>query len=267
MPFKYVEAAFGGYEVPNAQAASVSATLNVADEHPDVTISQVLPSLAGDPAGPNKPSAFRISFAPPIDPASFDVSDLSLATSSATSPALGVLVPVVPGSEYTVPVAASGDGTLTLTTTAGATCAAGHFSAGCDAGFESDPPTYDDNEIEWDQTGPTVSIVPAAGQLVPSATSPILFTVEFGETFTTAPIGFDASDVDLSASTAPGTLIAEVTQPDLLVGDVHHRPTRAGHLVLQARSWYVVAVSVGRRDRSPDVRQHGDRDDSRQRPW
>ena len=78
------------YEVPDAKSHATSVAFNVVDSHPDVTVSQILPGPAGDPAGPNKPSGFTITFAQPIDPASFDVADLSLATSSATSPGFGV---------------------------------------------------------------------------------------------------------------------------------------------------------------------------------
>jgi LPXTG-motif cell wall-anchored protein len=204
------------YEVPNALATSTSLTFNVKDSHPDVTISQILPSKAGDPAGPNKPSGFKITFSEQIDPASFDASDLSLTTSSATGPGLGLLTPVTPGLVYTVPVTATGDGTLKLTMNAGAACAATHFSGSCDSGFDSDAPTYDDNEIEWDQTAPTVTIDKKDTQDDPTNASPIVFTVKFSDTISTAPIGFDEDDVDLTTSTAGGTLVATVNQPSII---------------------------------------------------
>ena len=138
----------GEYEIPTALASSISVTFNVVDTHPDVTIEQILPSLAGDPAGPNKPSGFKITFGEPIDPASFDASDLSLATSSASGAALGLLVPVTPGLVYTVPVTATGDGTITLTMATGGACAAGHFSGSCESGYDSEAPVNTDNEIE-----------------------------------------------------------------------------------------------------------------------
>src|SRR5688572_13011152 len=99
------------YEVPNALSDTGQVEFNVEDAHPDVTISQILPSQAGDPAGPNKPSGFRISFSEPVE--GFDVSDLDLSTSSASGSAFGLFTPIT-ASEYTVAVTATGDGTITL---------------------------------------------------------------------------------------------------------------------------------------------------------
>ena len=117
---------------------------------------------------------------------------------------------------YTVAVTATGDGTLTLTMAAGAACVAGHFSGACDSGFDSSAPSYSDNEIAWDQTKPTVTIDQAVGQADPTSSAPVLFTVVFDETISTAPIGFDASDLTFTGSTVGGTLVATVTQPSLV---------------------------------------------------
>ncbi len=199
------------YELPNALATSTSLTLNVTDQHPDVTISQILPSQAGDPAGPNKPSGFRISFSEPVE--GFDVTDLSLSTSSATGPGFGLFTPVT-ASEYTVLVTATSDGKIKLTMNAGAAYALGHPG---DSAYDNDAPVYDDNEIEWDQTGPTVTIDKKVGQADPTSGTDVVFTVKFSDTISTAPVGFDDVDVDLSASTTgPGTHVSDVTQPSLL---------------------------------------------------
>jgi hypothetical protein len=202
------------YEVPNALANSTSLTFNVKDGHPGVDISQVLPGPLGDPGGPNRPAIFKISFDDPIEPSSFDASDLSLTTSSATGPGLGLLTPIVPGSEYTVEVTATGDGTLKLQFT-GSAYAAGHDG---DAAFSVETPaSYSDNEIDWDQTGPTVTIDKKDTQDDPTNASTIVFTVKFSDTVSTAPIGFDENDVDLSSSTTgAGTHVSNVSQPDLL---------------------------------------------------
>jgi len=64
-----------------------------------------------------------------------------------------------------------------------------------------------DDESPVDTTAPTVAIEQAAGQIDPTATSPVLFTVVFSELV----VGFDASDVDTSASTTDGTLTPTVT--------------------------------------------------------
>jgi hypothetical protein len=58
-----------------------------------------------------------------------------------------------------------------------------------------------------DTTPPTVTINQATAQTDPTATSPINFTVTFSEPVT----GFDATDIDLSTSTATGTLTPTIT--------------------------------------------------------
>ncbi|MCB0983162.1 MAG: hypothetical protein KDB06_00775, partial [Ilumatobacter sp.] len=93
--------------------------------------------------------------------------------------------------------------------------AAGHGTSSCDSGYDNDPPTYTDNEIDWDQTGPTVSIAIAAGQGNPTSTSPIEFEVTIGETLTDAAVQLTAADIDITGS-AGGTLVANVTQPNAL---------------------------------------------------
>ena len=203
----------GEYEIPNALASSISVTFNVVDTHPDVTIEQIAPSLAGDPAGPNKPSGFKITFGEPIDPASFDTSDLSLGTSSATGAALGVLVPITPGLVYTVPVTASGDGTIRLTMAAGGACAAGHFSGSCESGYDSEAPVNTDNEISWDQTAPTATIVPEAGQPDPTSAPTVYFTLDVSDTISTAPLDIVGSEIGLSGTANPTTAV--VTWPDI----------------------------------------------------
>ncbi|NUT35491.1 MAG: hypothetical protein HOV79_20755 [Hamadaea sp.] len=54
---------------------------------------------------------------------------------------------------------------------------------------------------------PTVTVDQGTGQADPTSTAPVAFTVTFSEAVT----GFDAADVNLSASTAGGTLVAAVT--------------------------------------------------------
>jgi len=58
-----------------------------------------------------------------------------------------------------------------------------------------------------DTTPPTVTINQATAQTDPTATSPINFTVTFSEPVT----DFDATDIDLSTSTATGTLTPTIT--------------------------------------------------------
>jgi LPXTG-motif cell wall-anchored protein len=65
-----------------------------------------------------------------------------------------------------------------------------------------------DNTVTWTQPDPpSVTVNQGAGQIDPTSSSPIVFDVVFSEPV----IGFDSSDVDLSASTIGGTLTATVT--------------------------------------------------------
>ncbi|MCB2154659.1 S8 family serine peptidase [bacterium] len=65
-----------------------------------------------------------------------------------------------------------------------------------------------DNSVTYDNVSPTMdTLQAAAGQADPATTLPINFTVDFDEAIN----GFDASDVDTSASTASGTLTVGIT--------------------------------------------------------
>ena len=183
LPTVCVSVLLSGCESPGgAGLVPSSPRLTLIDTRPGVTISQFNAGSLGDPAGPNKPSGFRIVFDEPIDPASFAAADLAVQTSTASGASVGLITPTTPGVEYVVGVSATGDGTITLTTTAGAFCAAGHLSgSACDTGYESEAPLYTDNEIRWDQTGPSVTIDQDAGQADPTSASSITFTVVFSE--------------------------------------------------------------------------------------
>jgi hypothetical protein len=186
---------------PNLASASVDNSVQVKDTHPGVSVSQVAPGTPGDPAGPNKPSGFAISFEDAIDPASFDTLDLSLGTSDASGAALGPLVAVAPGLVYTVLASATGDGTIKLTVP-GAACAAGHYSGStCDSGYDTETPEYPDNEITWDGTSPTVTIDRGSNQSDPTSDGPIEFDVVFSEDVS----GFDGSKVTLGGTAGPTT--------------------------------------------------------------
>jgi hypothetical protein len=92
----------------------------------------------------------------------------------------------------------TGDGTVTASVGAGgASDLAGNGNAAS---------TSTDNSVTYDTTGPTVAVAPAAGQDDPSTRAPIVFAVTLSEPVT----GFDAADVGLGSSTAPGTLVAAV---------------------------------------------------------
>jgi hypothetical protein len=168
-----------GCEAPDGRLLAPSVHLTVLDLRPGVTISQIAPDVTGDPAGPNKPSGFRIVFDEPVE--SFSASDLSLQASTAGGASVGLFTPVS-GAEFTVHVTATGDGAITLTMAAGAACAVGHASGSvCEAGYESEAPVYADNEIRWDQTAPSVTINQGAGQADPTSASSVTFDVVFSE--------------------------------------------------------------------------------------
>lgn len=224
------------YEVPNALSASTSVTLNVKDTHPDVTITQTLPTALGDPAGPNKPSGFTITFGEPIDPASFTGGDLSLGTSTAPNAAAGPITAVTPGLAYVVPVTATGDGTITLTMAAGAVCAAGHFNATCDAGYASATPVYADHQIAWDQTAAKVTIEQQVTQADPTSTSPVEFTATFDE----AVVGFTTDDLSFSGTTAGGSLLATITGGPTSYDIAVSGMTTAGNVVVSVKAGAVV---------------------------
>src|SRR5262249_36834326 len=114
----------------------------------------------------------------------------------------GTLVANVSGSgaSYTVSVTGmNGTGTVIASIPGG--------SANDAAGNGNLVSTSGDNSVVFDNDPPTLTINQAAGQADPINTGPILFAVVFNEPVT----GFTALDVDLSASTAGGTLVASVS--------------------------------------------------------
>ena len=103
------------------------------------------------------------------DVADFDAADLTVTGTA------GATTPVVTGGPQVYNVAVSGmtsDGDVTLTFTGSATD---------EAGNANQAPTYGDNTVEYDTTGPTVDVDKALGQDDPTNASPINFTVEFNE--------------------------------------------------------------------------------------
>jgi hypothetical protein len=158
---------------------------------PSVTINQ-----ASGQADPTKtsPINFTVTFGEPVtDFATGDV------TFVGTSP--GTLVGTVTGSGTTYNVAVSGmtgSGTVIPRLLAGVA----HDAAG-NANTAS---TSSDNTVTYDVTAPTVPINQASGQADPTKTSPINFTVTFGEPVT----DFATGDVSF-IGTAPGTPVGTVT--------------------------------------------------------
>ncbi|KAB8142250.1 isopeptide-forming domain-containing fimbrial protein [Chloroflexia bacterium SDU3-3] len=168
-----------------------------------VTFDPVAPVVTGvirlDADPTNAASVqFQVTFAKAVT--GVDAGDFALTVSSIT----GASVTGVSGSgtTYTVTVGTgTGDGTLRLDVLANGSIAdsAGNpLAAGYTAG----------EHYTLDRTAPATTLALAAGQLPTTLLAPVEFTAVFGEPVS----GLDASDVDLSASTAPGTLVAAVTE-------------------------------------------------------
>jgi parallel beta-helix repeat protein len=162
---------------------------------PTVTINQA----AGQPDPTNAgPIVFDVVFSEPV--LGFAPTDLSFAGSTVG----GILTPSVVQTgpaTYTVSVSGmTGFGTV-VASVPGATVTdpAGNANAAS---------TGTDNEVLFNESAPTVTVNQAPDQDDPTSQPTIAFTVEFSESVT----GFDATDVDLSASAAGGTLAAAVTQ-------------------------------------------------------
>jgi LPXTG-motif cell wall-anchored protein len=128
----------------------------------------------------------------------FDSSDIDLSTSTAGGPLVADVTGT--GATYTV--------TVTGMTTSGSVVATIPAGAADDENGRPTPAsTSVDNTVTWvGPSAPTVSINQGAFQLDPASTEPITFDVAFSESVD----GFDEIDVDLSSSTAGGTLVAVV---------------------------------------------------------
>lgn len=208
MPTSYVGSPVGGnselpepgYEVPNAKGDNASITFAVHDTHPHVTVEQTSPTAPGvDPTHTH--ADFTVTFDQPVE--SFDQTDVDLSASSAGGATANV-VAVTPGSVYTISAIAAADGNIIAKVDAGKVYAQGHDS---DSNFANAASTSTDNTIRWDATRPTVTMNQASGQADPTSSSTIGFTATFSEPVS----GFDGGDLDLSASTASGTLVASVS--------------------------------------------------------
>ncbi|MEG3960099.1 ELWxxDGT repeat protein, partial [Microcoleus sp. herbarium2] len=141
---------------------------------------------------------YTVSFSEPVK--NLDIGDFTL---NKTGTVNGNIASVSAATGTTIDVTVnriSGDGNLGLDVPATATINDIPGNA-LTAAFTTDQ-TY-----TVDTTPPTVTINEATAQTDPTATSPINFTVTFSEPVT----GFDATDIDLSTSTATGTLTPTIT--------------------------------------------------------
>jgi hypothetical protein len=211
-PTSFNDTSNPNYEVPDAKGASAQVTFDVLDTHPHVTVEQAPAGASPDPGvDPTHTAAnYVITFDQPVD--DFDPS--TALDTSESSPGMGVTCeasPVTPNLVWDAACSATSDGTIKVTVPAGVAHASDHDG---DSTYANNASTSNDDSITWDTTDPTVTIDPDTddGQTNPATTPPIKYTVNFSE-----PIDgtFTGDDVDLSQSTAPGTLVAAVSGPNL----------------------------------------------------
>ncbi|MBG0787812.1 MAG: sortase, partial [Anaerolineaceae bacterium] len=168
-----------------------SVTYDITD--PTVTINQA--AGQADPTA-SSPILFDVEFSEPVT--GFTASDVSLTGS--TAPGINMIGITGSGTTYQVTIdGMTGSGTVVVSIPAN--------SAVDQVGNNNEASTSTDNEVNYDVTPPTVTINQASTQSDPTNGWPIVFDVEFSEPVT----GFSGSDVDLTSSTAPGTLSAAVS--------------------------------------------------------
>ena len=157
-----------------------------------VTVNQA--ALQNDPTGVS-PINFTVGFTNPVT--DFTTGDVTV---GGTAPGTRSVVISGGGISYNVAVyGMSGYGTVTAVIAAG--------TAHDYAGNANSASTSTDNTVTYDPTaGPTVTINQASGQVDPTATIPVNFTV----VFSTSVTGFTSGDVTIGG-TAPGTKSATVT--------------------------------------------------------
>jgi parallel beta-helix repeat protein len=185
---------------PNSGLASLASTstdneVTVDLDAPTVTINQAAGQV--DPTNLS-PVAFDVVFNEPV--VGFTGTDVSF-TGSTVGGTLAASVTQTGPTTFTVTVTGmTGFGTVVASVPGGTvTDLAGNANTASTSG---------DNEVLFGEEAPTVTINQAPGQDDPTSQTAIRFVVEFSEPVT----GFDGSAVDLSASTAGGTLAAAVTQ-------------------------------------------------------
>jgi hypothetical protein len=178
---------------PSTASTSTDNTVTYTDAPPSVTINQAVGQV--DPTS-GSPINFTVVFSEPVT--GFAANDISFTGSTAG----GTLVATVTGGPATYNVAVSG---MTTSGTVVASIAAG--AANDSVGNPSAASTSIDNTVTYTDAPPSVTINQAAGQVDPTTSSPINFTVVFSE----AVSGFTAADIAFAGSTVGGTLSAAVT--------------------------------------------------------
>jgi hypothetical protein len=204
MPLAYVGSPIGGAsqpqpgkETPNALGASATAVIEFENTNPDVVVTQAVGQA--DPTN-GSPVNFTVVFSEAVS--GFDQSDVDTSASTATT---GSVTVTGGPSTYNVAVAATGEGTVTMSVPAGAA------TADAPPNSPNDASTAGDATVAFDAAAPTVTLETDVGQVDPTSTSPIAFVAQFSEPVT----GFSAADVDLSTSTAgPVTAFVQAIDGD-----------------------------------------------------
>ncbi len=176
---------------PNDPSTSTDNTVTRDVTPPTVTIDQAVGQA--DPTA-TTPILFTVVFSEPVT--GFITGDVAVGGTSG-----GAKTGTVSGGPTVYTVTVTG---MTTSGTVVATIAAN--KANDLSGNANTASTSTDNTVTWDVTGPTVTINQAVGQLDPTNTSPILFTVVFNE----PAVGFVTGDVTFTG-TAGGPLTGTVT--------------------------------------------------------
>jgi hypothetical protein len=176
-----------------------SVTDNVTIDTAALTVLAAAAVGQSDPTN-SSPINFTVTFSKNVT--GFAGGDVSFASSTAgTGGTPTGLAATVTGGPATYDVAVTGmttDGSVKITVPAGgATDAAGNSSTASNTAA-----------VNWDATGPTVTIDQAVSQTDPTGSSPISFTAVFSEI-----VGSSFSNADVTISGTAGATIASVTNP------------------------------------------------------
>ena len=180
--------------VGNSGVGASSTEWTMDTTRPAVTINQ-----APDQNDPTNSSAIRfdVAFSEPV--IGFDGSRVTLSGTAGGTLSASAVLGQDPNSYVVTVTGMTSSGTVIASIAADAvTDSAGNGNADS---------TATDNLVTFDNLPPAVAIHPAASQPDPTGGTSITFDVQFSEPV----VGFNSSSIDLSASTAPGSLLATVS--------------------------------------------------------
>jgi hypothetical protein len=164
----------------------------------DTTVPAVTANQEASQADPTaaSPINFTVEFSKPVSGFGAEPTDVTISGTA------GATTAVITGGPTTYNVAVSGmasDGTVTIAVPAGA--------AVDSAGNLNSASTSSDDTVTYDTIPPTATVDQAAGQLDPTPTAPIHFTVSFSEPVT----GFGAEGTDVTLSGTAGATTVLIT--------------------------------------------------------